>query len=148
MVIFRTITTDKKQYLPFLLLADSCGAMINRYLEAGDVYAFSVGDAPVCVVMVVPYSDMACEFKNLVTDPQFQRQGYATRLMETLFKFYAVCFRATYVGVASPGAAFYARFGFTYTHTVTGFSIDNYSEPIYEDGVLPTDVLYLKKELA
>ena len=36
MATFQTITTDKKQYLPLLLLADPCEAMIDRYLEAGD----------------------------------------------------------------------------------------------------------------
>ena len=51
-------------------------------------------------------------------------------------------------GTAGPGVAFYARFGFTHSHTVTGFFTDNYPEPLYEDGVLLTDMLYLKKELA
>ena len=35
MATFQTITTGKKQYLPLLLLADPCEAMIDRYLEAG-----------------------------------------------------------------------------------------------------------------
>ena len=107
MATFQTITTDKKQYLPLLLLADPCEAMIDRYLEAGDMHVLSIGDAPVCVAVVTPYSDTACELKNLATDPQFQKQGYATRLMETLFKFYAARFRAMYVGTAGPGVAFY-----------------------------------------
>ena len=98
MATFQTITTDKKQYLPLLLLADPCEAMIDRYLEAGDMHVLSIGDAPVCVAVVIPYSDTACELKNLATDPQFQKQGYATRLMETLFKFFldicqCLCFR-------------------------------------------------------
>ena len=38
MATFQTITTDKKQYLPLLLLADPCEAMIDRYLEAGDMH--------------------------------------------------------------------------------------------------------------
>ena len=47
MATFQTITTDKKQYLPLLLLADPCEAMIDRYLEAGDMHVLSIGDAPV-----------------------------------------------------------------------------------------------------
>ena len=47
------------------------------------MHVLSIGDAPVCVAVVIPYSDTACELKNLATDPQFQKQGYATRLMET-----------------------------------------------------------------
>ena len=56
--------------------------------------------------------------------------------------------RQVELGTAGPGVAFYARFGFTHSHTVTGFFTDNYPEPLYEDGVLLTDMLYLKKELA
>ena len=70
------------------------------------------------------------------------------RLMETLFKFYAARFRAM-CGNRRPLAwLFYARFGFTHSHTVTGFFTDNYPEPIYEDGVLLTDMLLPQKELA
>ena len=47
MATFQTITTDKKQYLPLLLLADPCEAMIDRYLEAGDMHVLSIGDAPI-----------------------------------------------------------------------------------------------------
>ena len=80
--------------------------MIDRYLEAGDMHVLSIGDAPVCVAVVIPYSDTACELKNLATDPQFQKQGYATRLMETLFKFYAARFRAMYGEPQAPAWLF------------------------------------------
>lgn len=43
MATFQTITTGKKQYLPLLLLADPCEAMIDRYLEAGDMHVLSIG---------------------------------------------------------------------------------------------------------
>ena len=56
MATFQTITTDKKQYLPLLLLADPCEAMIDRYLEAGDVHVLAIGDARVCVAVGSPYS--------------------------------------------------------------------------------------------
>lgn len=148
MTTFQTIKADKKQYLPLLLLADPCEAMIDHYLEAGDMHVLSIGGAPVCVAVVIPYSDTACELKNLATDPQFQKQGHATRLMAALFKYYAARFRTMYVGTSDSGVAFYTRLGFTPSHTVTGFFTDNYPEPIYENGVLLTDMLYLKKELA
>lgn len=143
----QTITADKKQYLLLLLLTNSCEVMIDCYLKTGDIYALSIGDTPVCVAVIIPYSNTACKFKNLATDPQFQKQGYVIRLMETLFKSYAARLRAMYVGTVGPGMTSYARLSFTHTHTVTGFFTDNYPEPICEDGVLLTDMLYLKKEL-
>ena len=86
MATFQTITTGKKQYLPLLLLADPCEAMIDRYLEAGEMHVIKAGNAAVCEAVVLPLSETACELKNIATDPQFQGQGHATRLMETLFK--------------------------------------------------------------
>ena len=148
MIEIKKVTTNKKQYLPLLLLADEQEDMIDRYLEAGDMHVLSIGGAPVCVAVVTPYSDTACELKNLATDPQFQKQGHATRLMAALFKYYAARFRTMYVGTSDSGVAFYTRLGFTPSHTVTGFFTDNYPEPIYENGVRLTDMLYLKKELA
>ena len=105
MATFQTITTGKKQYLPLLLLADPCEAMIDRYLEAGEMHVIKAGNAAVCEAVVLPLSETAS------------------------------------------GAAFYARFGFEPSHTVVGFFIDNYPEPIYENGERCTDMLYFKKEL-
>ena len=34
----RKVETDKKEYLPLLLLADEQEDMIDRYLERGDLY--------------------------------------------------------------------------------------------------------------
>lgn len=68
MATLQTITTDKRQYLPLLLLTDPCKAMIDCYLGAGDMHALSIGDAPVYVAVVAPHSGTVCELKNLVTD--------------------------------------------------------------------------------
>ena len=147
MATFQTITTGKKRYLPLLLLADPCEAMIDRYLEAGEMHVIKAGNAAVCEAVVLPLSETSCELKNIATDPQFQGQGHATRLVETLFKLYAARFQTMYVGTTPTGATFYARFGFEPSHTVVGFFADNYPKPIYENGERLTDMLYFKKEL-
>ena len=147
MATFQTITTGKKQYLPLLLLADPCEAMIDRYLETGDMHVIRTGNAVVCEAVVIPISETACELKHLATDPQFQRQGHATRLLEALFKLYAARFQTLYVGTTAAGAAFYARFGFVASHVVAGFFTDNYPEPVFVEGVRSVDMLYFKKEL-
>lgn len=38
MIEIKKITTNKKQYLPLLLLADEQEDMIDRYLERGTMY--------------------------------------------------------------------------------------------------------------
>ena len=147
MSTFQTVTSDKKQYLPLLLLADPSEAMIDRYLNAGEMHILSIGDAAICIAVVLPLSDTACELKNLVTDPSFQHQGHATRMLKSLFRIYAARFTTMYVGTSSGGVAFYARAGFEPSHSVAGLFKDNYPEPIVENGSLCTDMLYLKKTL-
>ena len=38
MIEIKKVTTNKKQYLPLLLLADEQEDMIDRYLERGTMY--------------------------------------------------------------------------------------------------------------
>ena len=68
--------------------------------------------------------------------------------MAALFKYYAARFQTMYVGTSGSGVAFYTRLASRPRTPSTGFFTDNYPEPIYENGVLLTDMLYLKKELA
>ena len=42
---------------------------------------------------------------------------------------------------------FYRKCGFEYSHTVKDFFTENYDHPIYEDGVLLADMIYLKKSV-
>lgn len=42
---------------------------------------------------------------------------------------------------------FYEKCGFVNSHILAGFFVDNYREPIYEDGIQLTDMVYLKKKL-
>lgn len=75
MATFQTITTDKKQYLPLLLLADPCEAMIDRYLEAGDMHVLSIGDAPVCVAVVIPIPTRPANSRTSPPTPNSKSRG-------------------------------------------------------------------------
>ena len=41
--------------------------------------------------------------------------------------------------------SFYEHCGFTISHRIENFFIDNYDHPIYEEGELLTDMVYLKR---
>lgn len=75
MATFQTITTGKKQYLPLLLLADPCEAMIDRYLEAGDMHVLSIGDAPVCVAVVIPIPTLPANSRTSPPIPNSKSRG-------------------------------------------------------------------------
>ena len=53
-----SVNANRKQYLPLLLMADEEEAMIDRYLERGEMYALC--DPQVCAVCVVTEKSGSC----------------------------------------------------------------------------------------
>ena len=144
----RQIHTDKKQCLDLLLLADEQEDMIDRYLERGDVYALFDDDLrAICVV--TDEGDGAFELKNIATVPAYQKKGYGTALIRHILQAYGNRGTVLYVGTGdNPGIlSFYGRCGFTPSHRLANFFIDNYDHPIFEDGVQLVDMVYLKQPL-
>ncbi len=142
------ITNNKKRYLPLLLLADEEEAMLDRYLERGTMYVLDDGSVKAeCIV--TDEGGGILELKNLATQPQFQRRGYAKALVRFIEAEYKNRFKTLQVGTGDSPATlpFYQKLGFTRSHVIKNFFTDNYSHPIYDGGVLLKDMVYLRKQL-
>lgn len=142
------ITSNKKQYLPLLLLADEEEAMIDRYLERGIMYVLEDGDVK-AECLVTNEGDGILEIKSLATLPQLQRRGYAKVLINFIEAKYKERFKILQVGTGDSPATvpFYQKLGFIRSHIIKNFFTDNYSHPIYDGGVLLTNMVYLRKRL-
>lgn len=142
------VTSNKKQYLPLLLLADEEEAMIDRYLERGTMYVLKDGDVK-AECLVTDEGDGILEIKSLATLPQFQHRGYAKALVNFIEAKYKERFKILQVGTGDSPATipFYQKQGFTRSHIIKNFFADNYSHPIYDGGVLLKDMVYLRKQL-
>ena len=145
---FREIKEDKKQYLPLLLLADEQESMVDRYLEKGTMYVLDDGGI-MCQCVVTDEGSGILEIKNLATAPAFQGMGYGKAMIEFIAARYKDRFRLLQVGTGdSPlTVPFYEKCGFTRSHVVKNFFTDNYDQPIYECGILLTDMIYLRRKL-
>ena len=144
----REVTTDKKQYLELLLLADEQEDMIDRYLEQGTMYALEDGGIRgVCVV--TDEGSGLLEIKNIATDPAHHSKGYGRALIDHVAKTYRGQFHTLQVGTGdSPlTVPFYEKCGFTRSHVLKNFFTDNYDHPIFECGVQLVDMVYLQKKL-
>lgn len=142
------VTSNKKQYLPLLLLADEEEAMIDRYLNRGDMYVLKDGTVKAeCVV--TDEGGGILEIKNIAVQPLFQRRGYAKTLLEFIERTYKSNFKTLQVGTGDSPATipFYQKLGFVRSHIIKNFFTDNYSRPIYDGGILLTDMVYLRKRL-
>ena len=148
MATFQTITTDKKQYLPLLLLADPCEAMIDRYLERGTMYILDDnGVKGVCVV--TDEGDGILEIKNIATDSHFHRKGYGRMLIKFIEETYHNQYSILQVGTGDSPLTipFYEACGFVRSHAVKDFFVKNYDHAIYECGIQLKDMIYLRKNL-
>ena len=142
------VKENKKQYLDLLLLADEQEDMIDRYLDRGRMFVLEVdGIKAECVV--TEEGNGILEIKNLATQPDSQRKGYARRLIRFLSEEFAGRCTTIMVGTGdSPlTVPFYEKCGFVRSHIVKDFFTRNYDHPIIEAGVLLTDMVYLKKPL-
>lgn len=142
------ITHNKKQYLPMLLLADEEEAMIDRYLERGEMYVLDDNGVKAQCIVTNEGSGIL-ELKSLATLPPYQKRGYATALLKFIEAKYKGRFKILQVGTGDSPATvpFYQKCGFARSHIVKNFFTDNYSRPIYDGGVLLKDMVYLRKNL-
>ena len=142
------IKEGKKKYLDLLLLADEQEDMIDRYLERGTMYVLE-DEGVKCECVVTDEGNGILEIKNIATVPESQRNGYAKRMIEFLIREYAGRYSVLQVGTGdSPlTVPFYEKCGFVRSHVLPNFFTDNYDHPIYECGVLLTDMVYLQRKL-
>lgn len=141
------VNAGRKAYLPLLLEADPDEGMIDRYLEKGRMYLLREDGEAAAVAVVVTLEDGACELKNIAVDPQRRRRGCGAALLRAVMQEEARQHAVMLVGTTKPTEPFYRSLGFAYSHTVERFFVDNYPEPIYEDGVQCVDMRYLKRRL-
>ena len=144
----REVSTNKKQYLELLLLADEQEDMIDRYLEEGTMYVLEDGGVRgVCVV--TDEGDGLLEIKNIATDPAYHGKGYGRALIDHVAKTFCGQYHTLQVGTGdSPlTVPFYEKCGFVRSHAIKNFFTDNYDHPIFECGVQLVDMIYLQKKL-
>ena len=148
MIEIREITENKKQFLSLLLLADEQEDMVDRYIADGTMYILDDnGIKGECVV--TDECDGILEIKNIAIEPDCQRKGYGKALIDFIVKKYRGQYSILQVGTGdSPMIiSFYEKCGFVRSHSIKNFFIDNYDHPIYEEGILLVDMVYLKMDL-
>lgn len=145
---FLKIENNKKRYIDLLLLGDEEEEMIDKYLERGEMYILDDnGIKAECVV--TDEGNKILEIKNIAVSPKFQKQGYGKKLIEFITEKYSENFSVIQAGTGDSPITipFYEKCGFKKSHIVKNFFIDNYKNPIFEEGVQLIDMIYLQKNL-
>lgn len=145
----KEISENKKAYFNLLLIGDEDEKMIDKYITEGILYIGFEGDIAVSAAVVLQKDGETIEIKNLATYPEYQKRGYASLMLDYICDKYKTGFRYMILGTGENEQTldFYKKRGFVETHRVSNFFTENYSHPIYENGVQLVDLIYLKKLL-
>ena len=144
----RLVAENKKAFLPLLLLGDELESDIEKYLERGDLFALYDSDLKsVCVI--TDEGGGVLEIQNLATDTRYQRQGYASQLVDHVANHYAGRYERIILGTGEvPGVlSFYEKCGFSKTHSIADYFTKHFDYPIIEDGIVLKDKVYLERKL-
>lgn len=144
------ITINKTDFMELLLVGDEDEAMINKYLKQSNLFVLYDTNTLISICAVLCIDDKTIEIKNLATYPEYQSNGYGSRLLDFIFnKYKKEKFTNIILGTGENEKTlnFYKKRGFVETHRIKNFFIENYSHPIFENGKQLDDMIYLKKIL-
>ena len=147
MIEIKKINDHKDAFMDLLLLGDEQENMIKKYLYRGELFALYDDDLKtVCVV--AKEDDDTFEIKNIATYEKYQRNGYGSYMIRYIIQNYKDKCKRIWVGTGDDSTilSFYKNCGFTYSHTVKNFFVDNYDHKMYENGKQLIDMIYLKIE--
>lgn len=144
----KKVSQDKKQYLSLLLLADEQENMIDRYLDRGTMFVLYDDGKIIGECVITEESNGVLEIKNLAIKPEFHRMGYGKALINHIISQYQNQYSILQVGTGESPLTilFYEKCGFTRSHRIKNFFLDNYDHPIYEDGIQLIDMIYLQRK--
>lgn len=142
-----------EKYYPYnlLLLADETVVAINKYLPYSDVYIAKQQGKIVGVISLLPVDKQTIEIKNIAISPAYQGKGLGSWILK---KAEEIARKGGYitiiVGTADCGTKqiqFYEKHGYSKYAIKENFFLENYAQTIYENGIILTDMIMLKKEL-
>ena len=146
MLDFRKIDSDRSAYIPLLLEGDEDMAMLNRYLDRGDLFGLFDNENVVTLALVTAEGDCA-ELMNIVTVEKHRGKGYGSLMLSYLSKeFSAYGYLIAGTGDCSPARLFYEKNGFSLSGLRKGFFLQ-YDHPVIENGRMLTDMVLYRKRL-
>ncbi|MBZ4187532.1 GNAT family N-acetyltransferase [Niabella beijingensis] len=139
--------------LPFrlLLLADETIEAIEKYIYEAEVYILADQQQTIGVAALYRHSADEMEIKNIAIASPYQKKGIGSFFITQIIRLAKeLGYKTLIVGTAATGhqqLRFYERNGFRKYARRKNFFINNYPQPIYENGIRLKDMILLKQEL-
>ena len=141
------IETGKRRFLRLLLVGDESEAMIDKYHDKGDLYVGFIDNTPIAVCVTVHIDMNMVEIKNLAVLSTYRCQGFGRKMLEYVESLYPGKTFTLGTGETPSTLRFYKSCGYSYSHRLHDFFVNNYPNPSIEENVTLRDMIYLKKTL-
>ena len=149
--MIRQLQKDEKIPFDLLLLADETIEAINKYINNAEIYIFERANRIIGIYVLQKQDHNAIEIKNIAVDIAHQGQGIGSFLIEdAVKKSKAKGFQRVLIGTGDASIKqlyIYQKAGFEIFEIKKNFFLDNYPEPIFENGIQLKHMIMLKKEL-
>lgn len=150
-VIFRAFGQQDQVPYELLLLADPSKELVDAYLIHSEIYVATIQDDIHGVIVLTSLSSESMEIKNVAVRPESHGKGIGSFLINEAIQIFADRkMRSIYIGTADSSLRqldLYKRLGFMVREIIKDYFVDNYSEPIFEEGVRARDMVMLVKDL-
>ena len=150
-IIIRKIHSDETVPYGLLLDADPSCSAVDEYLAFSEIHiAMLKQEIIASIVFYVPDAD-TLEIKNIAVEEKLQKRGIGQMLLDYITKIsIKKNTRAIIIGTsnASIGQLYlYQKAGFEMTEIKQNFFLNNYPQPIFENGIQCRHMIMLKKYL-
>lgn len=149
--IIKRIHKDEEIPYDLLLTADETIEAIDKYIKDSEVYVVERENKIIAVYVLQIINKTEIEIKNIAVDRKHQGQGIGKFLLQDASnKAMGKGFKIIIIGTGDASSKqlhLYQKEGFKIYDRKKNFFIDNYPEPIYENGMQLTHMIMLKKEL-
>jgi len=137
--------------IELLLLADPSRELIEQYLSESSIFLASSKGKTKGIIVLYPIEESILEIKNLAVVPSFQKKGLGKNLILFAENF-AKANGYTKLRICTGNTSFhqlalYQKLGFQKKDKIPNFFLEQYPEPIFENGMQCKDLIVLEKEL-
>jgi ribosomal protein S18 acetylase RimI-like enzyme len=150
-ITFTKLGKDDQTPYELLLLADPSKDLVDKYLKQSDTFIARQNEETLGIIVLFPLTEETVEIKNISVKPELQGQGIGSYLIENAIMLAAFKkYKTVIIGTANSSIGqlyLYQKFGFEITEIRKNFFIDNYPEPIYENGLQAKHMLILTRPL-
>ena len=149
--IIRQLNKDEEIPYDLLLIADETIEAIDKYIKDSEIYVLEKENKIIAVYALQIINKTKIEIKNIAVDEKHQGQGIGKFLLQDAAnKAIGKGFKTIIIGTGDASTKqlnLYQKEGFEIYDTKKNFFIDNYPEPIYENGMQLKHMIMLKREL-